>query len=637
MQTADVFYKKSAFDAIQRLPLSEEIRLAMCADMIRHNSIAQVMVANTGHIGASLSAADTFAVLYHALMHVDPVHPADPDRDIFVLSKGHAAAVAYAALASRGFIPDEQLLTFRRLGGLQGHVDRETPGIEANTGALAMGISKAKGHAFALRRRGLSRRAYVMVGDGELQEGQNWEGLQSARALALGNLVVLVDKNAVQSDVLVDTLLPMPPLEEKLRAFGCEVHAVNGHDVAAVRDLLRNLDDANGVPKAVVLTTLKGKGVSFMEHPAALAKDGVYHWHNKVPGMEEYRQATGEIRERIERTLAPAAVPADFWPRVPESFPRVLTAWADDYVVRGYTKALLEQTAKREDIIVIDGDLAVDCGIRAIEEERPKAFLELGIAEQDMASVAGALAVQGFLPIVNTFSAFLSARANEQIFNNASEHSRVIYVGHLSGIIPATPGKSHQGVRDIGLIRTIPDIAICEPCSEEEAYRMTNFLLEKHRGSAYMRLANCKGLTQIVLPADYAVSLGKGFIIRDGKDVAIVTAGPIMLAQALDAAERLQRQGTSARVVHLPWHTDIDAAWLADATAGIERIVVVDNHVAAGGQSSEIRRLAASNAALRGKQIENISVDGFAETGQPMETLARFGLDGAGIAKRITS
>lgn len=637
MTDASMFFRKTAFDLVRDTVCDSDVRLSAIADMIRHNLLTEVMAAGSGHLGTSLSGADILAVLYHDHLRVNPDKPFALDRDIFILSKGHAAPLAYATLASRGFFSDDSLLTFRRLNGLQGHVDITTPGIDANTGALGMGISKAKGHAIAMKKEGRDSRAFVMTGDGELQEGQNWEGLQSAPVHKLGNLVLLIDQNRVQTDQLVETILPMPPVEEKLHAFGWEIHVVDGHDVRDIRQTLEALNYENGVPKAIVCKTVKGKGISFMEHPEALKKDGMYHWHNKVPSEAQFAIAVSELRSRIASKLEGAELPQDFWPATPEQFDRSATtvAFADDYVVRGYARALQELIRHYRNIVVLDGDLAIDCGVKQVEIDTPDRFIELGIAEQDMVSVAGAMARRGFLPFVNTFSAFLSARSNEQIFNNQSEHSKVLYAGHLAGFIPATAGKSHQAVRDIGLMRTIPGLSICEPCNEDEAYQATYYAALEHTTSMYIRFANCRGLRDITLPPGYRFEKGKGCTLKQGNDVAIISAGPIMLTQALEAAEILESKGLHAKVINLPWHSDIDPAWLTETTRGIRNMIVVDNHVAVGGQSSAIRDLLPVSAELREKNLHNFSLEGFAETGQLFETLRRFRLDAQSIADRI--
>src|SRR3989339_19754 len=450
-------------------------------------------------------------------------------------------------LASVGLMPHGDLFKYRKLHGPQGHVDMETPGVEANTGALGMGIAKGKGQAIAFKKQNKTNKVFVMVGDGELQEGQNWEGFQSAPVWKLDNLVVLLDKNKVQSDLLTTDILDMPAVEDKLKAFGWEVLEVDGHNLPGLISLFKNLDYANGKPKAVILDTVKGKGISFMEHPVAMAKDGLYLWHNKVPNQAEYELAVGEVDKKIKELLGDNQIE---FPEIKKEFEREKINWAEKSVKQGYSEGLAELVKTNGKIMVLDGDLSVDCGIKVIEEDYPDNFLEVGIAEQDMVGIAGGLARQGYLPIVNTFAAFLTARANEQIYNNQTEHSKIIYVGHLAGLIPANPGKSHQAVRDIGLMRTMPEMILFEPCGYEEAKMAIKYLVEENKTSSYLRLAICDSLREISLPEDYKIEPGRGFTVKEGKDMAIIAYGPIILAQALAAAEILAKEGRSVKVIN---------------------------------------------------------------------------------------
>lgn len=279
-------------------PIDE--RLTLIGDMLRLDTLSTVYWAKTGHLGASLSAIDVLAVLYFDLLKLDISNPTFKDRDIFIMSKGHAAPALYAVLAAKGFFSAERLKTFRRFGGLAGHVDQSVPGADANTGSLGMGLSKAKGHAWAQHAAHSGARSFAMIGDGELQEGQNWEALQSAASLKLDNLYLIVDKNHVQTDLLVKDIVDPLVIEDKLRAFGWEVVSINGHSTSEIRSAFKQLENVKGRPKAIVADTIKGRGISFMEHPAAMEKDnGYYYWHAKVPNREEYLNAILEIRQRI--------------------------------------------------------------------------------------------------------------------------------------------------------------------------------------------------------------------------------------------------------------------------------------------------------------------------------------------------
>lgn len=260
------------------------------AQKIRIHIIESLHAAGSGHPGGSLSAAEILAVLYFRQMDVDPGKPDWAERDRFVLSKGHAAPVYYAALAERGYFPAEQLKTLRQLGScLQGHPDRrKVPGVDMSTGSLGQGISAAVGMALFAKRRGLPFRVYCVIGDGEMQEGQIWEALMSAAHYKLGNLTVLLDNNNLQIDGSVDAVMSIYPVADKARAFGFDVFEADGHSVASISRALDEAAENEDVPAFIICKTVKGKGVSFMENQAG--------WHGAQVTDEHYETAMHELR-----------------------------------------------------------------------------------------------------------------------------------------------------------------------------------------------------------------------------------------------------------------------------------------------------------------------------------------------------
>lgn len=269
-----VLIPPAAFERVAAHDTGDE-RLSLLADMCRANALVAVKRAGSGHLGSSFSALDIVVHLLYAELNTAGVGFDDPGRDVFFSSKGHDVPGLYAALNALGVVPTERLLRLRRLGGLDGHPDVGVPGIEANSGSLGMGISKARGIAWAKQRLGLGGRVVVMTGDGELQEGQNWEALQAAAHQRVPGLVVVVDRNALQSDRTTEEILALESLEAKLAAFGARVVACDGHDHAALRDAFQGLRASDDGRAGVVLaSTIKGRGVSFMEHPVALAEGG---------------------------------------------------------------------------------------------------------------------------------------------------------------------------------------------------------------------------------------------------------------------------------------------------------------------------------------------------------------------------
>jgi transketolase len=262
------------------------------ARAIRRAVVTMVHGAGSGHPGGSLSAADILAALYFHQLRIDPSRPQWPERDRFILSKGHAAPALYAALAMRGFFPEAELATLRQLDSrLQGHPDRnKTPGVEMTAGALGHGVSIGAGLALAARLNGASYRTYVLLGDGEIQAGVVWEGAMTAAKYHLDNLTAILDFNGVQLDGMVADIMPLEPVMEKWRAFGWQVLEIDGHNM---RRILEALDEASRIhakPTIIVAHTIKGKGVSFMENKSM--------WHGRAPTQEQYEQAMAELADR---------------------------------------------------------------------------------------------------------------------------------------------------------------------------------------------------------------------------------------------------------------------------------------------------------------------------------------------------
>jgi len=266
-------------------------RLRLMAQQLRVNVVEMIGVGKAGHLGGSLSLAEIVAALYFHKMRFDPKGLTDPDRDRFLLSKGHAVLIQYAALIEHGVIPRAELKQVKTLAGLQGHPDMaNTPGMEAVTGSLGQGLSIGVGMALALRLDGRPSRVYVIMGDGELSEGQLWEAAMAARRFGVDNLTAIVDRNRVQATGPTKEVFDIPDIERKWEAFGWHVLTINGHDVADVLTALDAAAQVKGQPSVIVADTVKGKGISFAEHNAA--------FHNGMFTEDQYRQAMAELETR---------------------------------------------------------------------------------------------------------------------------------------------------------------------------------------------------------------------------------------------------------------------------------------------------------------------------------------------------
>ncbi len=625
------------FQRVRKADIDKYTRLALLSDMCSANALATVKRAGSGHLGSSFSSLDIVTYLYHFEMNIAELGVNHPDRDIYFSSKGHDAPGHYAVLHSLGLLSEERFQYLRRLDGTHGHPDVSIAGMEANSGSLGMGISKAKGMAMAKKMNGAKGRVMVMTGDGELQEGQIWESLQTAAYQRVNNLIAIVDFNKIQTDKPVKDIIDLGDLARKFEVFGWHAETCNGHDFADLENAFTRLKEIDDRPKVLIADTIKGKGVSFMEGPRALQDgNGLYPWHSGAPDNDAFEAGYGEIVDRINVQLEKLDLaPIKTRVMAKRRRNRVTLKGTAEKVVSAYGEALVNIGAKRKDIVVLDADLSADCGLRPFEQAFPDRFIENGIAEQDMVSTAGGLALHGFLPIVNSFGVFLASRSNEQIYNNATEKTKIIYVCHYAGLIPAGPGKSHQSLRDISLFGALPNCTIIEPCNGIETEQALQWCVDQAEQNCMLRLVISPSPRTIVLPDDYRFSLGRGTVVNDGSDAILFAYGPVMMNEALKAAEILQEKDVSLKVVNLPWLNEVDLNWLEETVGNCETLFALDNHSGYGGLGDSLLNALMSTDALRNKRLVKFAIDEYPACGTPKEALAYHKLDGRSLAERI--
>jgi transketolase len=568
------------FLRVRGLNLPGVQRVAIFADMCRLNALYMIARAGSGHIGSSFSSLDIISWLLLEEM---------TEEDIFFSSKGHDAPGYYAALIGMGRIDFDLIHKLRKIDGLPGHPDIGTKGIVTNTGSLGMGISKAKGMVFANRLANKSGRVFVMTGDGELQEGQFWESLVSAVNYGLHEITAIIDHNKLQSDTFVKNVSDLGDLEAKLHAFGWRVERCDGNDIDALATTLTSLNGETR-PRIIIADTVKGKGVSFMEHTSLDSDVAMYRFHSGAPDADSYRLATQEIISRLQQRTSDAGQGALSYETIEREGTLPPPASAQR-LIPAYTRALIEQAKKHQNLVVLDADLILDTGLIPFRDQFPTRFFECGIAEQDMVSVAGGMALKGLLPIVHSFACFLSARPNEQIYNNATERTKIIYVGSLAGVLPGGPGHSHQAIRDISALAAMPGMALVEPSCESEVGKLLEWCIKEAPGSSYIRLVSLPWEIPYQLPANYQPKWGHGVTLKDGSDVVLIAYGPVLLSAAYSAAETLMQQhGISAKVVNLPWLNHVDCVWLESTLSTCKQAFCLDNHYVIGGQGDSVLR-----------------------------------------------
>ena len=602
-------------------------RAQLVADICRVNTLYMIMNAGSGHIGSSFSSLDVITWLCTEELS-DP-NSGVPGADTYFSSKGHDAPALYSLLIALEKLDFDLIHRLRRFPGLPGHPDVATPYIAANTGSLGMGISKAYGMARAQRLTGGGGRIVVMTGDGELQEGQIWESLQPAANEKLGEITVIVDHNKYQSDQTIAAVSDLGRLDEKFHAFGWAVRRVSGHDLPALRGVFRELAAIRDQPKVVIADTIKGRGVSFMEGVAH--GDGTYRFHAGAPSLNDYIAAVGELVTRINRRLEADGLPSLALGGAP--LPRRAAPSNPERLVVAYGEELLQIARERPEVVVLDADLLSDCGIEAFKAALPDRFIECGIAEQHMVSAAGGLALKGLLPIVHSFACFLSTRANEQIYNNATERRKIIYVATLAGVVPGGPGHSHQSVRDISAVGSVPGLTAIEPCSEKEARLAIRWAVQENHSSTYLRFVNVPLDLPYSLPSLYALQVGRGVTLRAGREVALVGYGPVLLSNAWRAADELAASGVSAAVINLPWLNRLEDEWVRTVLGQFPLVVTLDNHYVALGQGVMI---AAALARLGvHSDVRSLGLTDIPACGSNAEVLEHHGLDATSIARAV--
>jgi transketolase len=618
----------SEFDRVLAAIDDPHDRVRAFSALTRINTLYMVMRAGSGHLGSSFSACDVVSWLFLEQLR----RPCEAEGDVYFSSKGHDAPGLYAALIGLGALPEELVHRLRRIDGLPGHPDVRTPHMAANTGSLGMGISKAKGMVLANRMLGRDQRVYVMTGDGELQEGQNWEALAGAGHARMGELTVIVDHNKLQSDTWVADVSDLGDLVAKFHSFGWGVLRCDGHDVEQLEAAFARRAAAFPTqPVAIIADTVKGAGCATLASTSMPEGEWRYRFHSGAPAPDDYGAAHAELVQAADAILRHGGL----------ATLRLSTTAAPPPVKRGgetlpeaYGQALLEHAQRDGRIVALDADLVLDTGLIPFAQRMGERYVQCGIAEQDMVSLAGGLASRGLLPFVHSFSCFLHARPNEQIYNNATEGRRVVYVGSLAGVLPAGPGHSHQAVRDVSAVAAIPDLVVLEPANAAEVRGAIDFCLRTPY-SVYLRLVSVPCPPEVAtLPAAPLV-VGRGHVIRRGAGAVAIGSGPVVLTELLRAAELLRADGIDLTVVNLPWLNRVDSAWLAELCGEAEQLVVVENHFTRGGQADVLARALLELRCERRPSFRGVGLTEVPRCGTADEALEAHGLSSGRLAEAI--
>lgn len=611
---------------MEAMPSTQEL-----AKLLRYWSITSTTAAGSGHPTSALSAADLMAVLFFGgFFRFDVANPRNPANDHLIFSKGHAAPLLYALWAAAGVFPAEKLETLRQKDSfLQGHPGMDFPYAEAATGSLGQGLSIGLGIALAGQLDGLDYKTYVLLGDGELAEGNIWEAAQIASHYQLENLIAVADINRLEQTGETQLGHDLETYKERFSSFGWHVILVDGHNHDSISQAFDEAHLARQKPTIILAKTFKGRGVSFLEN-----KEG---WHGKAVPQERLTEALTEIgnvntmwrgslkspqgltrRAEIAERVKPGSHPPG------ASGGQGLTFQGAVSVRQAYGEALVDLAPHHSELVVLDADLSNSTYSETFKQAFPDRYREMFIAEQNMVATAVGLSVRGKHPFVSTFGAFFT-RAFDQVRMASYSLANIVFCGSHVGVSIGQDGVSQMGLEDISLFRTIRGSTIFYPCDAWSMVRLAQLAAER-RGIVYLR--STRAQKPLIYQETDQFRIGGSHTLREGKDLTIATAG-ITVFETLLAARRLMEQGVDVKVLDLYSIKPIDQHALLQAAKETKRILVVEDHYPEGGLGEAVLS-ALTNIPFR---LAHLAVRGIPHSGTPEENLAAAGIDAASIER----
>ena len=611
--------------AIQTTTPSQDVisMLQDKANQLRIDSIESTTAAGSGHPTTCASCAEIMSALFFSVMRYDPKNPRNPHNDAFVLSKGHAAPILYAAWSEAGLFPRQELLNLRKFDSdLEGHPTPRLPFVDVATGSLGQGACAAVGIALNAKYLDKSdQRVYVLLGDGETAEGSVWEAAHAGSYYKLDNLCATVDVNRLgQSQPTMDQH-NMEAHRARWAAFGWNAIVVDGHDVHALLDAYRQAEETRDKPTVVLARTLKGKGI-----PGEEDKNG---FHGKALDKKDAEAAVASIRKSIHGNGAkwsprmPSGGASTQTPSQPTGqFPAPPYTPGKDEVPtrRAFGTALAELGKADPRIVVFDGDVENSTYTEDFQKACPDRFFEMFIAEQNMVGAAMGISAHGRIPFASTFACFIS-RAYDFVRMAAIGDNNIKLVGTHAGVSIGEDGPSQMGLEDLAMMTAQPDITVLYPSDATSTWIATKLAAEI-KGPVYIRTGRPKN--PVVYKADEKFEVGRSKTLRqsDSDRLVIVTAG-VTLFEALKAYDQLKSEGMNVRVVDLFSVQPIDRDGLvAAARAASGRVLTVEDHYAHGGVGDAVL------SALSDQRLvaEKLAVRRIPHSGTPDELLEKYGI-----------
>ncbi len=597
------------------------------ATHLRMESVRSTTAAGSGHPSSCCSAADIVAALFFFVMRYDPKNPKDPNNDRFILSKGHAAPLLYAAWAEAGLFPKQDLLKLRTLtSDLEGHPTPRLPFVDMATGSLGQGLPVGVGIALNAKYvDSLDHRTYVLMGDGESVEGSVWEAVEAARQQQLDNLCAIVDVNRLgQSD---PTMLQhdMDAYRARWTGFGWHALVVDGHDVAALVGAFEEAARTKHKPTVLLAKTFKGKGISFMEdHP---------NWHGKpIPQGAEMQKALDELARQLKPngTAPVIARPAS----APVARPAVGPLPASPYKIgdsvatrEAFGVALEALGGVNPLVVALDADVKNSTYTEKFGKKFPNRFFENFIAEQNMLGASAGLAACGKIPFAATFAAFFT-RAYDFIRMAAISQSNIKLVGTHVGVSIGEDGPSQMGLEDIAMMAAQPGVTVLYPSDATSTYRLVESAAN-HKGMVYLRAGRPK--SPVLYGPDERFPIGGCKVLRQhAGDVLTIVAAGVTLFEALKAHEQLKASGVSVRVIDLYSIVPIDRTTLLESAASTQgRLLTVEDHYAHGGLGDAVL----SAVGTEGIRVHKLAVRAIPRSGKPDELVDHFGIGARSIVE----
>lgn len=610
--------------------MTEDLRafLKQKADNLRIHSIISTSEAASGHPTTCMSAADIVAALFFHAMRYDRHNPHNPNNDRFILSKGHAAPLLYAAWAEAGIISVDNLLDLRRIDSdLEGHPTPRLDWVDVATGSLGQGLSIGVG--MALNGKFLDKsdyRVYVLMGDGESAEGGVWEAVALASHYKLNNLIGIVDVNGRGQSGRTMYGFDIDSYCRRFESFGWNTIAIDGHNLD---DILSALDSAKAStiqPTMIVAKTIKGKGVSFVED-----KEG---WHGKaIPKGEQLDAALNELGPlgsnggfQIERPAVPSNQAAA---KMREVAPPDYQIGEDVASRSGYGAGLAKLGDANPQVVALDADVKNSTYAEQFMEKHGNRYFEMFIAEQNLVGSGIGLSKCGKVPFVSSFAAFLT-RSADQIRMSAISQANIKYAGSHAGISIGEDGPSQMGLEDLAMFRTLPGSVVLYPSDAVSAERLVGEAA-RHEGIVYIRTSRPK--TPVIYSNAERFPIGGSKTLReDSNDVATVVAAGVTLNEALKAHDQLKSEGISIRVIDLYSVKPVDNESLLRAAAVTDNtLITVEDHYREGGIGDAVLDAVASC----GVKVHKLAVTSLPRSGKPDELMEQHGISAASIVRKV--